>query len=58
MFPSSIRRIRARIGFITPEIGGDAIKKYSGIKSLKPILEKFKYFQHTINLSLKFLDIF
>jgi len=34
MFPSPIKRIRAKIDFIKPEIGGATIKKYSRIKSL------------------------
>jgi len=31
--------IRAKIGFIKPEIGGVSINKYSGIKSLKLFLK-------------------
>jgi len=44
LFPSPIKRIRAKIGLIKPELGGAAIKKYSGIKSLKPFLKNSNIF--------------
>jgi len=44
MFPSPIKRIRVKIGFIKPEIGGVSINKYPGIKSLKPFLKNLNTF--------------
>jgi len=58
MFPSSIRRIRARISFIAPEIGGNAIKKYSGIKSLKPFLKNLNILSMLLIYRSNFLIYF
>jgi len=52
------KRIRAKIGLIKPEIGGVAIKKYSGIKSLKPFLKNSNIFSILLIYHQNFLLYF